>query len=1139
MCLAMIGSSLPVMADELPGETAAISVDPAETVSEEAISVDPGEELSAGETAELPAGTEPAAEPAAPEDGETVETVEDAAGDAAEASAEQETDSEAASEDVSELPLDETADETPLNEAAEEDWAVSFEPVKNTTTTTVKLEGFTALKEAGEADSVAIDAVMSYGGKTTRSVSQTIAFADFAADGTKAVDLGDYGKWSVTVRFLKEGSEVHKNEAVTAGIIADSYNISPVSATLPVTFFSLNLWGDNSIRNKGPVILMMERPSAYDWGHLPEGVYGIPYMTKEEVSYQPGSFSEAGKHFKAIEQVMVDYVKDLMELDPTSFIHLYCVDVYCELIPKILYANQIPEDQYDITMMSDGSFTFAQFTSIYSTENPAARDAQLVSEWNAAKAYAYENGAIDPSFTHNKCKDYIWAIAEAEPNLQYWVTRKDLFKTETDENAFGRAAQASSKLVQVNINGLLTSNIKVSEQNTTEFKGLYNFNDSYFEEAKNQGKDAMVFLGTRVNTEPNFESYAKFVMTYYGDNYVYYYKGHPGTPTDLFPEKIDQLDRLGVTDVDSSVAAELILFFNPEIYLSGYASSTYQSVPVGMGKGMFNMTKATGTADPQYVNMEFWMSRVTDGADEKVKALCIDGNESYLVEFNDTVTAEKGYDIAIWDATIPEIRYYKADEEGNYELIGTESGITGKAVVAPGVYVIGSALQPDMVLDVAGGSTAKKANVQLYKYNATSAQQWEVSYDESGYAVIKNVKSGMVLDAAGGKTAKKTNIQQYKNNGSAAQKWVLTRQSDGTITISSSITETAVFDVAGGKAVKKANIQLYKPNGTKAQKWNFYPVDPAVSSKGQADLEEGYYTIGSAVNPQLLVQVQKLSQSANGNIQVGTASDKESQIFKISQTEDGFYQIQNVWSGLYVAAEKGRIIPTTNVLQVKTVTDNAKWAITQKTGGSYVLRNVKSGLNLDLYGGTNKSGTNVATATPGGVQAQRWIITAAKDPQVRMDEIAEANRDALEDGIYTIYAGAKSSMVLDVKGGSTANKANIQLYKYNKTIGQTWIISHDDKGYITIKNLGSGKVVDVAGGKKVMKSNIQQYKSNGTAAQKWIALAQEDGTYVLASALSDSLVFDVAGGKLVKKSNVQAYKANGSDAQKFRFKKLG
>ena len=45
---------------------------------------------------------------------------------------------------------------------------------------------------------------------------------------------------------------------------------------------------------------------------------------------------------------------------------------------------------------------------------------------------------------------------------------------------------------------------------------------------------------------------------------------------------------------------------------------------------------------------------------------------------------------------------------------------------ADGEYAIRSALADRSVLDVAGGSAASGANVQLYSYNATKAQRWSV-----------------------------------------------------------------------------------------------------------------------------------------------------------------------------------------------------------------------------------------------------------------------------------------------------------------------------------------------------------------------------------------------------------------------------
>ena len=47
----------------------------------------------------------------------------------------------------------------------------------------------------------------------------------------------------------------------------------------------------------------------------------------------------------------------------------------------------------------------------------------------------------------------------------------------------------------------------------------------------------MMILGTYVFYEDAFEEYAHLTELYYGDNFVYYYKGHPNTPTGMYPSK--------------------------------------------------------------------------------------------------------------------------------------------------------------------------------------------------------------------------------------------------------------------------------------------------------------------------------------------------------------------------------------------------------------------------------------------------------------------------------------------------------------------------------------------------------------------------------------------------------------------------
>ena len=476
-----------------------------------------------------------------------------------------------------------TSDQPELDDSAL--WTVELNPEINTTLVDITIPHSNELLSNHLADTVVVTAVMSYQGAITRTVESSFALGD-SSNFTYEMDFSDYGKFTASVSYLLDGNVVKTTDSQIVGVSADEYNIAPISATLPTTFFSLNLWGEDSIRQNGPTILMMERPNAYNWDNLPQsseslyGVFPLPLIDRDEISYQPGDFDAASNLFRTRSDAMAAYVRDLVEINPSSRFNLYCVDFYAGLVQRILYANRVPEENYSITLMSDGSWSYNMFSNMYNAQDAFSQNVRLEEEWKAAKSHAYENGVVDSAMLDwNYANQYCWAMINIEPNAEWWVARKDLLVSANDGNAFGQSVQNNQKVIQVNIANLLTSNIQSSEQNMQEFKSLYNFNDSYFSEAEANNKQVMLFLGTRVTSEIAFSDYARFAMSYYGDDYQYYYKGHPGTPTELYPNKVSQLANLGITDVDSSVAAELILFFNPSIFLSGYSSSTYASVP--------------------------------------------------------------------------------------------------------------------------------------------------------------------------------------------------------------------------------------------------------------------------------------------------------------------------------------------------------------------------------------------------------------------------------------------------------------------------------------------------------------------------------------------------------------------------------
>ena len=186
----------------------------------------------------------------------------------------------------------------------------------------------------------------------------------------------------------------------------------------------------------------------------------------------------------------------------------------------------------------------------------------------------------------------------------------------------------------------------------------------------------------------------------------------------------------------------------------------------------------------------------------------------------------------------------------------------------------------------------------------------------------------------------------------------------------------------------------------------------------------------------------------------------------------------------------------------------------------------------------SKAGKATVTATAGGKSASVEVTVEAQDPYAELDALAKAHASDLEDGTYTVSTALKDGMVLDVADGSRKDGANARLWSSNGTKAQRWTVSHDSKGYVTLRNVNSGKALDVKDGKAANGSNVQQYAPNSYRSQKWVAV-RSGSVYKLVSALSPSMALDVKDGKAANGSNVQIYTANGYRSQQWTFGTVG
>ena len=142
------------------------------------------------------------------------------------------------------------------------------------------------------------------------------------------------------------------------------------------------------------------------------------------------------------------------------------------------------------------------------------------------------------------------------------------------------------------------------------------------------------------------------------------------------------------------------------------------------------------------------------------------------------------------------------------------------------------------------------------------------------------------------------------------------------------------------------------------------------------------------------------------------------------------------------------------------------------------------------------------------------------------------------NGTYNIQSAVDQNFLMDVRGGSLKDKANVWIYKANGTEAQVFVMEHIENGYYRIINIRSGKCLDLAGAKAKNKQNIWQYYWNGTKAQLWKPVKNSDGSYTFLSAVDNDYAIDLCGAKAVNGQNIYIYKNNGTNAQKWFLKKI-
>ncbi len=290
------------------------------------------------------------------------------------------------------------------------------------------------------------------------------------------------------------------------------------------------------------------------------------------------------------------------------------------------------------------------------------------------------------------------------------------------------------------------------------------------------------------------------------------------------------------------------------------------------------------------------------------------------------------------------------------------------------------------------------------------------------------------------------------------------------------------------------------------------------------------YTILSAKDDSFALDIAGGSRIAGANADIYKKNGTEAQAFVISKANDGGWKIMN-YKGMMLTVEGASKSSGANVQTAAADGSSAQsFKVQENADGTITLINSNSGLVLDVAGGKMANKQNVRQYKANGSAAQKWVLLDITDDMKK-------TCPRTWQGTYLIRSAVNNGFVLDIRGGSKADKANVQIYKSNGSAAQKFRLTYRGDGFYSITNVNSGRVLAVDGSTAANGLNVWQSGWNGSKAQLWQVAENADGTVTFKSTLNVACALDIYAGKAQNGQNVQIWKANGSKAQKWALKK--
>ena len=270
------------------------------------------------------------------------------------------------------------------------------------------------------------------------------------------------------------------------------------------------------------------------------------------------------------------------------------------------------------------------------------------------------------------------------------------------------------------------------------------------------------------------------------------------------------------------------------------------------------------------------------------------------------------------------------------------------------------------MMDVFGNYTAAGSRVCAYQGNGTNAQKFFLRHYQNGYYKLDHLGSGLLITASG------TNIIIDFDSNKDSQLWLMSPAGEGAFFLINKANGMAL-DVKNANPASNTDLQLYTLNYTNAQRWKPELVDP---------LCEGLYTVFSAQNGSLVLDIKDNSTADGARLQVYQSNETTAQKFEVVPLGNSYYRIYCLNSHKAVEVRNSTLSPQ-GIVQLAPAYggfENSKqiWKVTYLgSGGFRIYSALGNGNNCMTIDGNAVSSTYVNVYPYNGSASQTFVFRPA------------------------------------------------------------------------------------------------------------------------------------------------------------------